>query len=182
MTLIAVDWDRDGDPDLIQTCNGGPLRFLENRPSDPSTSPHYLMVRPRMDGPNHRAIGAVILVTVGGVAQMRLISAGTSYLGQEPAEALFGLGSAALVDELTIEWPDGSHTHLPDVVVDQTLTVQHGGFGDLDANGDVDVYDHRIFTECITGVSPGGVQYASTCRPADVNGDGGIDMSDPVYL
>ncbi|NIP95710.1 MAG: hypothetical protein GWO24_20635, partial [Akkermansiaceae bacterium] len=35
---------------------------------------------------------------------------GGSLLGQEPAEAFFGLGDAASVDQLTVEWPDGSVT------------------------------------------------------------------------
>lgn len=55
---------------------------------------------------------------------MRLITAGTSYLGQEPAEAFFGLGETAVVDEVTVEWPDGSVSRRTGVTADQVLTLR----------------------------------------------------------
>ncbi|HRC84109.1 MAG TPA: CRTAC1 family protein [Thermoanaerobaculia bacterium] len=123
-SLVAADLDRDGDLDLLQTTkqhpDPGPLRLLENQ--SPAGA-HYLVVRPRQGGANRRAIGAVVRIQAGGRQQMRLITAGTSFLGQEPAEAFFGLGSASEVDRLTIEWPGGGTTTRFQVGVDQILTV-----------------------------------------------------------
>jgi hypothetical protein len=124
--LIALDYDRDGDQDLVQACRGGPLRLLENRQAVGSTWGSWLIVRPRMGGPNRFAIGAVVRTEVGALQQMRLITAGTSYLGQEPAEAFFGLGTGVTsVAQVTVEWPDGTATVLQDVAANQIITVNH---------------------------------------------------------
>ncbi len=125
-SLIAFDFDRDGDLDMMQSTYDGPLRLLENQPDPEAKANHYLVVRPRMTGPNHYAIGSVIRVTVGSTTMMRPIVAGISYLGQEPAEAFFGLGDASVVDQVTIEWPDGLETTLTNVPADQVLTPTGG--------------------------------------------------------
>ncbi|MEE9294116.1 MAG: FG-GAP-like repeat-containing protein, partial [Phycisphaerae bacterium] len=121
--LIALDYDRDGDLDMMQACvEGGPLRLLENSPV--GVNPNgYLVIKPRMSGVNHWAIGTVVRISVGGTSMMRLITAGTSFMSQEPAEAFFGIGQAGTVDTVTIEWPNGEQTNLTDVPVNQVLTV-----------------------------------------------------------
>jgi hypothetical protein len=122
--LVAFDADRDGDLDLAQACAaGGPLRLLDNRASPFTGRGHWIVVRPRSVGPNHRAIGAEVRVTGGGVTRRRWITAGTSMLSQEPAEAFFGLGRAASVDEITVVWPDGAVTVLHDQPADRVVTV-----------------------------------------------------------
>lgn len=176
--LLSFDYDLDGDVDLLQSTMSGFLRLLENQPSGPGSERGWLMVRPRMDGPNHQAIGAVVLVRTGETRQMRIIRAGTSYLGQEPAEASFGLADADLVDEMTIEWPDGSTTVLSNVSRNQILQVNHGGFGDLNADGAVDLVDVPALTDCLTGPAPSGIIYADGCRAADFNGDGDVDLTE----
>lgn len=77
-----------------------------------------------MAAPNVRAIGAVVYIVANGVTQIRLITAGTSYLGQEPAEACFGIGAATLVESVTVDWPDGMQDVLTNVNANQVLTVQ----------------------------------------------------------
>jgi len=123
-SLIAVDTDRDGDLDLLQICGlAGRLRLLENRPDRKQPRGRYLVVRPRMAGPNHRAIGAVVRVTTGPVTRMRLITAGKSTVGQEPAEAFFGLGDSRGLASVVVEWPDGRVSTLTGVALNQVLTV-----------------------------------------------------------
>lgn len=119
--LIASDLDRDGDLDMIQTCSNGPLRVLENRPL--ANTNRFLTVIPRTTGAFPYPLGAVVTVEVGTQKQTRLISAGTSFMAQEPAEAFFGLGPASQVDTLTIIWPLGGRTILTNVATNQVLTV-----------------------------------------------------------
>jgi len=177
--LIAFDADRDGDLELLQVCANGLLRLLDNQlESSNASANHYLVVRPRMDGPNSHAIGAVIRATIGGTTHSRLITAGTSFLSQEPAEAFIGLDNATMVDALAIEWPDGSQSTHDDIAADQIVTTQHGGFGDLDADGDVDDTDLGLFEPCFAGAGVGGILYAEGCQPADMNGDGDVDCED----
>ncbi len=122
--VIAIDHDRDGDLDLAQTCfDGGPLLLLENRLGRAAAGRHYLVIEPRMTGPNRFAINAVVRVQAGDLRMMRILSAGSSFLGQEPYELHFGLGNATTADVVKIEWPDGAVTTLYDVPADQTLRV-----------------------------------------------------------
>jgi len=174
-SLVAADIDRDGDLDLLQTTNlGGPFRLLLNETSRGAGQSHYLSIRPRMDGPNHRAIGAVVHVEAGGLEMVRLITAGTGFMGQEPAEAFFGLGAATIVDRLRVDWPDGDVTEWTRVAVDQLRTVVPGGTpGDLDMDADVDEQDlHALLRSW--GPCAG-------CE-ADLNGDGVVDLADLLLL
>lgn len=107
--LAVVDLDRDGRPDLVhatkQHPDVGPLRLMMNRGSNPAG---WLRVVPRMHGgANHQAIGAEVHVQTSGGQQVRPILAGQGFMSQEPAEALFGLGSATHA-VVTVRWPDGS--------------------------------------------------------------------------
>ncbi|MFQ5610242.1 MAG: CRTAC1 family protein, partial [Woeseiaceae bacterium] len=123
--LISFDFDRDGDLDLVQTTSeGGSLRVLRNdaRPTS-QTSRNYVVVRPRMSGTNHWAIGAVVTVEVGALKMTRVITAGTSTDSQEPAEAHFGLGDNPVVDRLVIDWPGGSRTSYVDLAANRVHDI-----------------------------------------------------------
>ncbi len=119
--LASVDLDMDGDLDLLQTCQDGPFRVLINQLSSPDR--RYLGIRPRTLGRFSRPLGAEVVIQVGEVSMIRRISAGTSFMTQEPAEAWFGLGAAETVDSVTVKWPGGGQTVLQDVAADQVLTV-----------------------------------------------------------
>jgi len=122
-SLIAADFDRDGDQDLLQLCMDGQLRLLDNQPvARPDRN--YLVIKPRQDPPNRFAVGAKVRVTVGGQVMTRWIRAGTSYLGQEPFEAFFGLGVATVADSVEVIWPDGGSTVQSEVAANQVLTVE----------------------------------------------------------
>ena len=137
-SLLALDYDRDGDLDLLQSTVGpqAHLRLMQNQLFTTADAPrgggaHYLSVQPRSAGPNSHAIGAVVRARTGGKVQSRLITAGTSLLGQEPAEAFFGLGTAVEVDELIVEWPDGVHSRFDVVTADRLLPIRRGAAADL---------------------------------------------------
>ena len=145
-SLVAADLDRDGDLDLLQTCNNyelqtSQLRLLDSQPDGGAADNGYLVVKPRSLGANSRGIGALVSLEHAGSLQTRLISAGTSYLGQEPAEAFFGIGSATAIDRVTINWPDGERTRLENVPTHQILTVRHPAlFADGFESGDVSAW------------------------------------------
>lgn len=128
-TLLAFDMDRDGDLDLLQSMKGygsniNPVRLLENSLNTSSNLNNYLVVKPRMNGTNHFSIGAVVKVLYNnGQTAMRLITAGTSFYGQEPAEAFFGLADNTTVDEVIIEWPDNTTTIVDNVAANQVITI-----------------------------------------------------------
>jgi len=122
--FVHADIDRDGDQDFIATVLNGPVRVLESNTTDARPGNRWLVVRARMPGTmNTRAIGAVITARTGSVTRTRLISAGTSFMAQLPAEAHFGIGQHAVIDELIVKWPDGTQTVLTDVSPGQVLDV-----------------------------------------------------------
>ncbi|WP_419192323.1 CRTAC1 family protein [Engelhardtia mirabilis] len=111
--VVACDFDRDGDEDLVVTTNNGPLQLLENRATDGADRPSWLGIELRGADGNTRAIGARVTVTVGDLTQLRSMRAGRSYLGGNPPELLFGFGEREGPATVEIQWPSGatsSHT------------------------------------------------------------------------
>jgi hypothetical protein len=127
-TLLSFDMDRDGDLDLAQSLKGNPgqtlaFRLLENQLNESSEFGNYLVVKPRMTGSNHWAIGATIKIETENGLQTRPITAGISFYGQEPAEAHFGLGDLVLVDTVTIIWPGGATSSVYNIAANSVITV-----------------------------------------------------------
>ena len=127
-SLLAFDMDRDGDLDLLQSIkdNGKflPIRLYENNINLSLNPNNYLVIKPRMNGANHFAIGAVVKINYdNGKTGMRLITAGTSFYGQEPAEAFFGLSNNTIVNEIRVEWPDNTTTVVQDIAANQIITI-----------------------------------------------------------
>jgi hypothetical protein len=177
--LLALDYNRDGFPDLVQVATGHnpitplhALRVLENRKFDPNQlDNNYLVVKPRMCDINRRAIGATVHVTAGGLTMTRLISAGCSFYGQEPAEACFGLGQANIADSVVVDWPSGAGTTvITDVAVNQVVTVAKEARSDFDGSGKTDLKD-------FAAISGQWMQIGSQLA-TDMNGDDLVDSSD----
>ncbi len=116
--LIAFDYDRDGDQDLLITNVRQPVRLLENQSTNPG---HWLGVTL---GPDRYAIGAKVYATMGTVTKRRDVIAGHSYLAGTPSEVHFGLGSTTRVDKLRVVWADGTELILRDVATDQYLRLR----------------------------------------------------------
>ncbi len=132
--LMAVDIDRDGDQDLIETVSSAcdrnpletmPLTIYDNQLELVAEPHNYLLVKPRIHGLNQRAIGAKVEVMFNQRTLTRWITAGTSFLAQEPAEAFFGLANISQVDQLVVTWPDGETSSLSNVQTGQSITVNY---------------------------------------------------------
>ena len=101
-----ADFDGDGDLDLAVAQAGAPAVVYRN--DFPSTA--SLRVLPDVGDQPGMAIGAEVTLTVDGVTRRRRISPTRSYLTQVPAEAWFGLGSAAASGTGTVSWIGGETT------------------------------------------------------------------------
>jgi hypothetical protein len=122
--VVCFDADRDGDIDIFVANNGQSPNFYMNEATNVN---NYLQVVLRGARPNTQGIGAQITITaVSGQSQLREIRAGSNYVSQDPAEAHFGLGQVETVD-VSVRWPDGQLTVLPDVAANQLLVVSHPG-------------------------------------------------------
>lgn len=181
--MIAFDADRDGDLDLFQTTGlltgqGGAeaigLRLYENvtLPAAGSAGASYLVVRPRMPGTDWFAPGTEVRVRTGAAWRARLITAGTSMLGQEPSEAHFGLGDATYVDEIRVRWPDGYESVYGGVCVNQIVDIERRCRADLLDDGGTDVFDFNAFA------SNFGSSGLTAFTGGDLDGDGDVDAFD----
>lgn len=54
---------------------------------------------------NRSAIGARVRLTAGGHTQLDEVRSGGSYLSQNDLRLHFGLGPAAKIDRIAIDWP-----------------------------------------------------------------------------
>lgn len=120
------DYDNDGFLDLF-VANGilGPAEknFLYRNNGNSSA---WIKIKCVGTASNRAGLGAKVRVraTIAGQSrwQMRQIDGGDGTSGGS-LEAHFGLGDAAIIDTLRIEWPSGIVQELHDVSVKQHLTV-----------------------------------------------------------
>ncbi|MCZ6698984.1 MAG: CRTAC1 family protein [Planctomycetota bacterium] len=171
--LIAFDYDRDGDQDLLITNVEQPVRLLKNV-SAPSG--HWLdLALVQGDGNNRNAIGATVTATVGHRTMRRDIICGESYLAGNPAEIHFGLGDAAVVDRLRIRWTDGTESAFDNVAADRFVTISNI-LGDCTADTRTDGDDVAGIVAVMLGDPD-----APLCL-TDANGDAVIDGTDIQLL
>lgn len=147
-SLISFDFERDGDLDLVQTLkfenHSTGFRFYRNDLTH-SGQQNYLVVQPRMNGTNHWAIGSLVKITTSAGQQIRPITAGISYFGQEPAEAFFGIGDVSMVDEVEVIWPGGGSSIVQNVSANQVVEVTDDDALHPPRNLTVDIVDASSF-------------------------------------
>ena len=122
--LFNLDYDNDGDQDIATTAYNDQFNLYRNDLSGSDIS--WLRIFLDNDGRSDIApngFGAKVTVTVDGASQYRSINGCNHYLSQSELSAHFGLGSATTVDELRVDWPDGTVSIMENVAVNQTLTV-----------------------------------------------------------
>jgi len=118
--LVFGDVDNDGDIDLLVTNDGGRARLFSN---DLKKSGHWLVIDAIDPKLRRTAIGAIITVVAGGKKQQRLVTRGYSYLSSNDPRVHFGLGSSDNVEEIIVQWPDGSEEIFEGVKADQAITL-----------------------------------------------------------
>jgi hypothetical protein len=105
-SAAAADFDADGDVDLAVTRDGEPPLLLDNRLATAGAA--WLKLRLRGTRSNRDGLGARVELVAGGRRQVRELRRSRGYLGGSDAELVFGLGSAAAAERVTLHWPSGT--------------------------------------------------------------------------
>lgn len=102
-----VDYDLDGDLDVLTVPFEGNVTLYENEMSDD----HSVAFELRDRVGNRFGIGSSIIVRYGdGRAQLRELKAGGGYISFDPPVAYFGLGRHDHVSEVEVRWSTGEVT------------------------------------------------------------------------
>ena len=121
-----LDYDNDGDLDLVITANNGPARLLRNENGNQNDMLRVKLVGTRS---NRDGIGARVTVTTSsGTRLFRMVKTGSSYASQSELPLTFGLGTpqAGRTVGLEIVWPSGQKDSLSKIGANQFITVKEG--------------------------------------------------------
>ena len=175
--MVNFDYDNDGDQDVMIFANNDPIHLFRNDlPVGSST--HWLRVflstQLDTDLAPH-GIGARVKVTSGSLVRYRFMDAGTNFLSTSELSAHIGLGSNTNVDELRVDWPNGTATVLTNVAVDQTITVSSTVVpetpGDMNCDGSINLDDMEPFALALVDPVEYSTQYPQ-CNVANADLDG----------
>ena len=121
-----LDFDNDGDLDLVLTTSNGPAKLLRN---DGGNSNDMLRVKCIGTRSNRDAIGAKVTVRLSnGQRRMQMVKSGSSYLSQSELPLTFGLGKPepGRVVGVDVVWPSGRKESVTNIVANQIITLQEG--------------------------------------------------------
>lgn len=122
-SVLTLDYDRDGDMDVVITSFDEPVKLFRNDLSGADTN--WIEIQLDTSGDSKLCpdgYGAKVTATTTGATQYFWINGGASYLGRSQPVAHFGLFDAATVD-VTVDWPDGSTTTALGLAANQIVTM-----------------------------------------------------------
>ena len=116
-----VDFDNDGDLDIITGNSNAPIRIFENHAD--LTGRHWLMIDLIGSKSNIQGIGAEEIVWVGDQPYVQQKFACSGSFGCSDERLHFGLNDTTMIDAIVVNWPSGITTEIYDVNVDQVLII-----------------------------------------------------------
>jgi tetratricopeptide (TPR) repeat protein len=117
-TLVRLDFNRDGKPDLVANSLDAPIAVLENR----TDTGHWLRIDLSGTTSERDAIGAEVVAICGQQKYHAWMTAG-GYMGANESTIDIGLGACERVDELQLHWPSGLTQSFTKVAVDRHYLI-----------------------------------------------------------
>ncbi|MFO1458203.1 MAG: VCBS repeat-containing protein [Verrucomicrobiota bacterium] len=118
--MIAVDFDDDGDMDIVANALNGPPLIYRNRGGAPRVA-----VRLRGLAPNTAGTGAEIILRGGPVDQRQVILAGGQYLSHSQTQRTFAAGPGDM--NLEVRWTSGRVSRVPGVRANRIYEIDEAG-------------------------------------------------------
>ena len=116
------DFDNDGDVDVLIWNMNEPPSLLRN---DVTGGGHWLKVQLIGVKTNRSGIGSRVTVRYGTRQQAQELTGQSSFYSGNDKRLHFGLGSET-VAHLSIRWTNGQTENIPNVAVDQLVTIREG--------------------------------------------------------
>lgn len=139
---VYADLDNDGDLDLVVNNIDDPAfvfqnTLMENQAAKPPAEQcHYL--RMKLNAKDVETIGANATLWCAGQAQYAELAVVRGYKSTVEPVLHFGVGNAAMVDSVRVQWPNGKAQTIKKIATNQVLTLDV-----KNANETVN-YPHRI--------------------------------------
>jgi hypothetical protein len=119
-----LDYDNDGNPDILVSNNGGPAYLLKNLGGSRNNAIRIRTVGTRS---NRDGIGAQVRVRSHNGEGWQTVHSGSSYCSQSELTLTFGLGKESEAQSAEITWPSGQKDILRNLNADATYTIEEGG-------------------------------------------------------
>jgi hypothetical protein len=116
-----ADYDNDGVIEVVVNNQNEPPSLLKQSMTPPG---HWISLRLAGTRSNRSALGARVRVTAGGRTQSDEVRSGGSYLSQNDLRLHFGLGAAAKIERIEVDWPSGVKQTLRDLTADRVVNVE----------------------------------------------------------
>jgi len=111
-SAVIFDLDNDGDLDIVTNdFNSRPQILISNLSERRQI--HWLKIKLIGTVSNRDGLGATVRLTAGGQTYMKYHDGKSGYLSQSSLPLYFGLGEAARVDRIEIDWPSGIKQVVP---------------------------------------------------------------------
>jgi hypothetical protein len=120
------DFDRDGDLDLVTIpLEDKPAYFLNQ--SVEQGGANHLLIRLRGKGSNRYGIGSKVSITLeDGTTQCRTLLPYDGYQESDDPLVHFGLGKAAVISKLKVEWSSGSRSEFANLEGGRWIEITEG--------------------------------------------------------
>ena len=118
--MAVVDFDNDGDLDIVIANLGGAPLLLRN---DGGNRNHALRIRARGRESNRFGIGAKVRASAGGRTMLREVNPHGSYMSTSDHRLYIGIGGEVAASRLEIEWPGGKKQLLENVAADTEIVL-----------------------------------------------------------
>jgi enediyne biosynthesis protein E4 len=121
-SAAIFDLDNDGDLDIVTNdFNAEPQVLISDLAQRRQI--HWLKVVLNGTVSNRNGLGATVRVRAGGQVYTKYNDGKSGYLSQSVLPLYFGLGDAAKIDRVEVDWPSGRHQVFTDAPINRTLPV-----------------------------------------------------------